>query len=80
MLALQPPLFPPLWIPWFTVLRLWPMISAMSISSEPGLGQPHGETLSALTTLVCWQLDPSSHSAGQVPVPPDSLDRNSTVP
>ena len=52
----------------------------MSISSEPGFGQAQGGVLSALATLVCWQLVPSSHSAGQVPAPPASLDRNSTVP
>jgi hypothetical protein len=52
-LALQLSLFPPLWMAWFTVFRLWPMISAMSISSEPGFGQVQGGLLSALTTLVC---------------------------
>jgi hypothetical protein len=56
------------------------MTSAMSISSEPGLGQSQGGLLSALPTLVCWQLAPSSHSDGQVPCPPASLDRTSIVP
>ena len=48
----------------FTALVVRPMTSAMSISSEPGFGQSQGAALSALSTLVCWQLDPSSHSAG----------------
>ncbi|WP_298796019.1 hypothetical protein [Pseudonocardia sp. 73-21] len=57
-----------------------PLNSLTSISSEPTCGRFQPPVSSAVVLNAAWQLAPSSHCAGQVPVPTGCLARYSSVP